>query len=365
MKIITGTTILAGLALAVASYAAPTLMGLPGGVITPQANFTLVPQTTEVAYDHFLSGAEGTNSLSLIRANYALNGSTSAGITANVNENGYSLNRLGANITYRLPKLAKFPDDIAVSASYQGLVHNSNIGGLGLNGIWQASVVGTHDLRKNIATIDPEEPVSPLVSASYGLNLTRTTGSTILRPFVGLNMAFGDIEVNAELQANSAPYDRAILGSLSARAPITDNITVQGGLSNAVEGTFGGKKLYPFIGVKYNFAKKPEIIIPNVPPTVFIASIPESDEFVAPANVKINVIAEDTDGAITKVEFYNGDTLLATDTYYPFSYTWPDVAAGVYNIKVIAYDDDNATATTTFAVVTVKPAGAVNVITIP
>ncbi|MEI7833502.1 MAG: hypothetical protein WCJ56_09945, partial [bacterium] len=129
MKIVTGTTILAVLALAVATSAAPTLTGLPGEIITPQANFTLQPQAVEVAYDHFLRGAGSTNSLSLIRANYALNSSTSAGITANVNDNGFTLNRLGGNISYRLPKLANFPDDIAVSASYQGLVHNSDIGG--------------------------------------------------------------------------------------------------------------------------------------------------------------------------------------------------------------------------------------------
>src|SRR5690606_10700984 len=51
----------------------------------------------------------------------------------------------------------------------------------------------------------------------------------------------------------------------------------------------------------------------------------------------------DSDGTITKVEFYNGTTLLGTDTSAPYSYTWTNVKAGEYNITAKATDNKGAT----------------------
>ena len=49
---------------------------------------------------------------------------------------------------------------------------------------------------------------------------------------------------------------------------------------------------------------------------------------------------------ITKVEFYIDNELVATDTDFPFSWTWDEKTAfkSEYDIKVIAYDDMGNTA---------------------
>ena len=85
----------------------------------------------------------------------------------------------------------------------------------------------------------------------------------------------------------------------------------------------------------------------NQAPTVSITSPAPNASFNAPASITINATAADADGSIWKVEFYNGSTWLASDFTAPYSYTWNNVPAGVYNITALAIDNQNATASHT------------------
>jgi len=96
----------------------------------------------------------------------------------------------------------------------------------------------------------------------------------------------------------------------------------------------------------------------NNPPTVSITSPAAGATFTAPASVTINANAADSDGTVTSVAFYQGTTLLGTDTSSPYSYSWTNVAAGSYSLTARATDDDGATTTSSPAVnITVNPAG--------
>jgi Bacterial Ig domain len=95
----------------------------------------------------------------------------------------------------------------------------------------------------------------------------------------------------------------------------------------------------------------------NKPPTVSITSPAANASFTAPATITINANAADTDGTITKVEFFNGTTLLGTDTTSPYSFAWTNVAAGSYAITAKATDDKSAV--TTSAVVNIVVSAAV------
>ena len=57
--------------------------------------------------------------------------------------------------------------------------------------------------------------------------------------------------------------------------------------------------------------------------------------------------ASDTDGTVTRVEFYRGTTLIGSDTTSPYSAVWTGAAAGSYSLTAIAVDDDGATRTST------------------
>ncbi|MEY4933996.1 MAG: hypothetical protein RIS64_355 [Bacteroidota bacterium] len=70
---------------------------------------------------------------------------------------------------------------------------------------------------------------------------------------------------------------------------------------------------------------------------------PSNDQIFA-ANTTVSIAATATaqnGGSITKVAFYNGNTLLTTDYAAPYTYDWANVPLGTYRIIAKAYDNDN------------------------
>lgn len=97
----------------------------------------------------------------------------------------------------------------------------------------------------------------------------------------------------------------------------------------------------------------------NVPPTVSIVS-PANGATIAATAVELTATAADSDGTVTKVEFFNGATKLGEDTTAPFAFSWGSVAPGGYSLTAVATDSEGA-ATISAAVaitVTAPPAAA-------
>jgi formylglycine-generating enzyme required for sulfatase activity len=84
-------------------------------------------------------------------------------------------------------------------------------------------------------------------------------------------------------------------------------------------------------------------------PSVSITSPANNATFIPGTNITINANASDSDGNVTKVQFYQGTTLLNEDTTSPYSYVWNNVAAGSYTLTAKAIDNSSLT-TTSFAV---------------
>ncbi len=91
----------------------------------------------------------------------------------------------------------------------------------------------------------------------------------------------------------------------------------------------------------------------NNPPSVAITAPANNASFTAPATITITASASDTDGTIAKVDFYQGSTLIATDTTAPYSISWPNVAAGTYTLTAVATDNGNATTNSASVTITV------------
>jgi Glycosyl hydrolase family 48/Bacterial Ig domain len=96
----------------------------------------------------------------------------------------------------------------------------------------------------------------------------------------------------------------------------------------------------------------------NTPPTVSITAPVNNASFVAPANITITANAADANGTVTNVQFFNGTTLLGTDSTAPYSFAWTNVAAGPYSITAKATDNGGATTISTAVSLTVT--GPVN-----
>lgn len=81
----------------------------------------------------------------------------------------------------------------------------------------------------------------------------------------------------------------------------------------------------------------------SIPPTVSITTTPANNTTVVKGtSISIQATASDSDGSISKVEFYNGTTLLGTDTSTPYSFTINQAAAGKYSLAAVAYDNTGA-----------------------
>jgi hypothetical protein len=86
-------------------------------------------------------------------------------------------------------------------------------------------------------------------------------------------------------------------------------------------------------------------VTPGSVPTVAL-SMPRSNQiFAAGAIVNLAAIAADAGGAIVRVEFYAGSTLIGSVTTAPYNYAWTNVPAGSYVLTAKAIDDHSAVGT--------------------
>ncbi|HEU4551687.1 MAG TPA: glycosyl hydrolase family 18 protein [Chitinophaga sp.] len=95
----------------------------------------------------------------------------------------------------------------------------------------------------------------------------------------------------------------------------------------------------------------------NNAPTVSITSPANNATFTPPATVSIQASANDSDGSVAKVEFFNGSTRLGESTAAPYSYSWTNVAAGTYTLTAKATDNKGAVTTSTAVTIVVGTNG--------
>ena len=95
---------------------------------------------------------------------------------------------------------------------------------------------------------------------------------------------------------------------------------------------------------------------PNAPPSVTISSPANNSTFTAPGNISIAATATDSDGSVTRVDFFAGSSAIGADTTAPFQFSWTNVPAGTYTLTARATDSAGASATSSPVTVTVASA---------
>jgi endoglucanase len=91
----------------------------------------------------------------------------------------------------------------------------------------------------------------------------------------------------------------------------------------------------------------------NTPPTVSITAPANSASFAAGTAINITANAADSNGTVSKVEFFAGATKLGEDLTSPYSFSWTNAAAGTYSLTAKATDNQAATTTSTVVSITV------------
>ena len=91
----------------------------------------------------------------------------------------------------------------------------------------------------------------------------------------------------------------------------------------------------------------------NLAPSISLSSPLNGATVAAGGDITLAANAQNADGTISKVDFFNGSTLLSTQTVAPFGYTWKGVPPGTYDLAGIATDNDGSVSSRSHAVVTV------------
>ena len=90
---------------------------------------------------------------------------------------------------------------------------------------------------------------------------------------------------------------------------------------------------------------------PNVPPAVSLTSPAPNASVVLGGGFTLIAAASDSDGTVSKVEFYAGATKLGQSTSPPYTLNWTPAQTGSYTLTAVA--TDNVAASTTSSAVTV------------
>jgi len=171
----------------------------------------------------------------------------------------------------------------------------------------------------------------------------------------GLTATAGD----AQVLLSWNPSTGAATYTLARRTASTSYTDLASGITGttftdttATNGTEWFYVVYAINGEEESGASNQASATPNSPPSVSITTPGDGATFVAPAQINITAEASDSDGSVQRVDFFQGATLIASDTSAPFAVTWSNVAAGNYAITARA--TDNVGTTTTSAAVNIS-----------
>ena len=137
---------------------------------------------------------------------------------------------------------------------------------------------------------------------------------------------------------------------------------------NLFAGAWGSGNSAPGTAVFDNVRLVP--LVPNCLPSVELTSPANNATFASGSNISLSADAGDSDGQITKVEFFANGVKLGEVTTAPYNFVWNNVAAGNYSIQAKTTDNGNATATSGVVQITVNQpptanAGVDQTITLP
>lgn len=179
---------------------------------------------------------------------------------------------------------------------------------------------------------------SPSANAAPLVSITSPANNATLSPPVGITVSAEDVDgtaSNVEFFAagakigedNTSPYAfswNTSSGGYVLTAVATDNLGARA-TSGPVNITVTGAA--------------------NQPPTVTINSPANNSTFNAPTNLPVQVTANDSDGVVSRVEFYRNGFLLGQSTASPFNFTWTNALVGTFPLTAVAVDNNNARGT--------------------
>ncbi len=216
--------------------------------------------------------------------------------------------------------------------------------------VWSSVAAGTYAVTAkaydNRSAITTSSTTTVIVNAKPTVSMTAPANNTVVTAPASFSLTAAAADTDGTISKVEFYNGATLLGTVTA-APYTY-------AWNAVAaGTYTVMaKAYDNQGSVTTSA--PVTLIANALPTVSITAPANGATFIAPANVSLTASAADSDGTISKVEFYNGAALLGTVTVAPYTFAWNAVAAGSYTLSAKAYDNRGAIVTSSAVAITVS-----------
>ncbi len=185
----------------------------------------------------------------------------------------------------------------------------------------------------------------------YAVSSTSWSETTITwnnKPALGAALASGAItsktlswyefDVTGYLLAERAAGRNVI--SLALHAPVASSLTVD-------------------VKSRQANANKPQLVFAmNAAPAVSLTSPTNGASYAAGDPIPLSASAADSDGTITKVEFFAGTNLIGTRTQAPYTFDWISAPSGSHAFSAKATDDLGAVTTSSPVTVTVTARAA-------
>jgi RHS repeat-associated protein len=214
---------------------------------------------------------------------------------------------------------------------------------------WNNVVVGIYSITAktydNRNAVVSSMPVSVIVNTNQApiVSITMPVDNTVFTSPATFTLTATAADSDGSISKVEFYNGATLLGTATA-APYSFT------WSNVVAGTYSvTAKAYDNLGAVTTSSAI--TLVSNILPTVSITAPANNATFTAPANITLTASAADNDGSVSKVEFYNGATLVGTATTAPYTVAWSNVVAGSYSLTARVYD--NRGSITTSAVVTV------------
>jgi len=201
-----------------------------------------------------------------------------------------------------------------------------------------------------------QAPAVPAIAAQTGLTGSFASVPVLATDPVGAPLTFSARTLPAGLAINAR--SGMVYGFFTRPGSYASTITVSNGAASTTIPVTWTVRDRPGSGTEGSSPGWGVTPPPNQAPTVALTTPSANASFPAGRAITVAASAADADGSVSRVEFFDGGSLIGSASAAPFSISWLGAASGSHTLTARA--TDNAGASTTSATVTITVAPAVN-----
>jgi len=219
---------------------------------------------------------------------------------------------------------------------------------------WSNVAAGSYSLTAvatdNLGATNTSAPVNIVVNAPPTVSLTSPANGAVFAPPASMTMTATASDSDGSVSGVSFYANGNLIGSGTFTAPNQYSFT----WNNVAAGSYNLTARATDDRGATTTSNSRNINVDN-PPTVSITSPTNGATFAAPASIAINTNAADSDGFVSKVEFFENSIKIGETNTTPFNFTWSSVGPGNYTLTTVATDNLGVTTISGPVNITVSP----------